>query len=315
MKFGRVHDLRLPELDLSLPPDAGFTTSLLARLPQRTTPPNVYFGCPVWGHKPYVGTIYPPGTKQPDFLKAYGQQFNTIELNSTHYGVPPVAQIEKWADAVPDHFRFCPKWPQRISHRSRVDEYIPMIDQFLESIYAFGEKLGTTFIQLPPWYTPDAVAGPTAGKRDGLQRLHRFLEALPADLQTAVEFRHENWFNDPVITNELFGMLETVGAAAVITDVAGRRDVCHMGLTTAQVFVRFTGNNLHPTDYPRATAWAERIATWLNSNFETVYFLFHQPDEEHCGEMADHFIGALNKSANLSIKPPFLYHRQQQELF
>ena len=304
MKFGRLPDQLLGQADLRLPPDPEFTTGLLSRLPKREGAPGIYFGCPVWGHKPYVGTVYPPGTKQANFLREYGKQFNTIELNSTHYGVPPVAQIEKWADAVPDHFRFCPKWPQRISHRSRIDEYLPMIDQFLESIYAFGPKLGTSFLQLPPWFG-----------NDGLPRLHRLLSSLPTDLDVAVEFRHENWFADPVVTNEAFGMLETVGMGAVIVDVAGRRDVCHMGLTCPRVLVRFTGNNLHPTDFPRATAWVERLVQWMDAGLEQVVFLFHQPDEEHCGEISHHWLTELNQRTGLGIKPPILYHKQQQELF
>lgn len=304
MKFGRVPDEQLQAIDLSLPADHPRTAELLARLPKRANKPEFFLGCPVWGHKGYVGTLYPKGTRQADFLKAYGQQFNTIELNSTHYGVPAPAQIERWAEAVPDGFRFCPKWPQRISHRSRINEYLPMIDQFLEAIYAFGPKLGMTFLQLPPWFGPD-----------GLERLHQLLAALPTDLETAVEFRHPDWLASQTVSSELFDMLETVGMAAAITDVAGRRDVCHMALTCSKLLVRFTGNNLHQTDFERATAWTERLAHWFTNNLQTVYFLLHQPDEENFGELAVHVAAQLKKQGAVTVTPPVLYHRQQQALF
>ena len=79
--------------------------------------------------------------------------------------------------------------------------------------------------------------------------------------------------------------------------------------------VRFTGNNLHPTDFPRASAWVERLVQWFDAGLESVVFLFHQPEEEHCGEISVHFLDELQKRMPLGIKPPILYHKQQQELF
>ena len=39
----------------------------------------------------------------------YAERFDTVELNTTGYRLPAEEQFERWADAVPDGFRFAPK--------------------------------------------------------------------------------------------------------------------------------------------------------------------------------------------------------------
>ena len=60
---------------------------------------------------------------------------------------------------------------------------------------------------------------------------------------------------------------------AVITDTAGRRDCVHQRLTTPFAFIRFVGNNLHPTDYSRMDDWVERIQEWFDQGLERVKVL------------------------------------------
>ncbi|GHV92714.1 hypothetical protein AGMMS50268_32170 [Spirochaetia bacterium] len=36
----------------------------------------------------WIGPVYPQGTKRRDYLPLYAEQFNTVELNYTHYGMP-----------------------------------------------------------------------------------------------------------------------------------------------------------------------------------------------------------------------------------
>ena len=60
--------------------------------------------------------------------------------------------------------------------------------------------------------------------------LQAFLERFPRHLMLAVEFRHPGWFT-PEGEAGLIPVLEASGVAAVITDVAGRRDVAHMHLS------------------------------------------------------------------------------------
>ena len=105
--------------------------------------------------KKWAGSVYPKGAKPKDFLKYYTQRFNTIELNSTHYGIPNEMTIQKWYGQAADDFKFCPKVLQRISHGSNLP--IDLIGTFCEAISGFKEKLGTCFIQLPPYFGIDRL--------------------------------------------------------------------------------------------------------------------------------------------------------------
>ena len=55
--------------------------------------------------------FYPEGTKNEDFLRFYAERFDTVELNTTGYRLPSEEQFKRWADAVPDGFRFAVKMP------------------------------------------------------------------------------------------------------------------------------------------------------------------------------------------------------------
>ena len=41
-----------------------------------------------------------------------------------------------------------------------------------------------------------------------MERLVPFFQAIPKDMKVAVEFRHTDWFNDEVVANELYDILE-----------------------------------------------------------------------------------------------------------
>ena len=73
-------------------------------------------GCPVWGCRNWSNDIYPNGTPPDDYLAWYSMAFPTVEGNSTFYGVPSKSTFEKWRDSSTELFRFCFKFPRKISH-------------------------------------------------------------------------------------------------------------------------------------------------------------------------------------------------------
>ncbi len=92
----------------------------------------------------------------------------------------------------------------------------------------------------------------------------------------------------------------------MITDVAGRRDVLHMRLTAPIAFIRFVSNGLHPKDYQRADAWAERIAAWAAKGLQELYFFVHSPDEQTSPEMMAYVIGRFNEKLGAGLRLPNL---------
>lgn len=307
MKFGKLSDIS--SVDFTLPPDASRNAPLLAGLPEREAPPLLYIGCTGWNMKEWAGRVYPAGARAKDYLQAYCRQFNTIELNTTHYRIPDSLTIEKWyRESTPD-FRFCPKVPQSISHSLGLGLGTDLIPSFCSAILGLKEKLGCCFIQMPPYFDI---------RRLGL--LEKFLKAFPRAIPLAIELRHESWFQDARNGEALFGLLERHGAFTVITDVAGRRDVLHMHLTGGTAVLRFVGNGLHPTDYSRIDSWAGRMAAWFRQGLREAFFFAHEPDNILAPELAAYFLEkAREHMPEVQTRGPKLIgedgHGQQMSLF
>lgn len=300
MHFGRLENI--DQVDFSLPPVHPGTEKILGGAKSETL--NVYVGAPVWSHPGFPGKIYPAHAKEKDFVKYYGQQFNCIELNATHYRVPDLRTVQRWAEAVPDGFKFCPKIHQDISHSENLMECIPELHAFYKIVSDFGGKLGTCFLQLPPHF-----------ESRNLRLLLEFLDNSPIN-DLALELRHESWFTDTASLNALCNYLFRNNLSLNMTDVAGRRDVLHQRLTNKTAFIRFVGNNLHPSDFVRLDAWVQRLSSWIEKGLETIYFLIHTPDKSLTPELAIYFIDRLNKANGLNVVPPkILDHRQKNTLF
>ncbi len=291
MKFGKLNDIS--GVDFTLPPDNSATHRLLQKTENPPSPLRVYVGCPAWSCKEWVGTYYPPKTKPADYLYHYSRQFNTIELNTTHYRIPTIETIRRWKAATPEGFTFCPKLPQSISHRKQFQGVKQALLQFAESVFKLEATLGITFMQLPPYFTPEEQPA-----------LEAFLADFPKEIPLAIEFRHEAWFASPERFEAMCQTLESRAISTVITDVAGRRDVLHQRLTTPTLVLRLVGNNLHATDFERAKAWVEKLATWHSMGLQTAYIFVHEPDDVHCPEFATALIEKLNARLGLRVQPP-----------
>ena len=99
MEFGKVDPETLSSINFSLPPDAAGTDNVL-KLNTSKSKTEVYVGCAKWGRKDWIGKIYPPKTKEADFLKLYATHFNCIELNATYYRTPSEVQTASWRSKV-----------------------------------------------------------------------------------------------------------------------------------------------------------------------------------------------------------------------
>ncbi|HEY4653066.1 MAG TPA: DUF72 domain-containing protein [Cyclobacteriaceae bacterium] len=293
MDFGKVDNNEFGSIDFTLPQDAEETGRILQAHKQPGKKTELYVGCAKWGRKDWIGTIYPDGTKEEDFLSLYARQFNCIELNATFYKLPSVKQVEAWRSKVGKDFKFCPKFNDKITHKKRLKDAGRYTEIFLEGVAAFGSNLGPVFLQTPPNYATK-----------NFEVLQEYLEALPAGLDLFVELRHPGWFGDDEVRRKVFALLEKHRAGAVITDAAGRRDCVHMRLTTPSAFIRFVGNSLHPTDYQRCDEWVKRIGLWVENGIERVYFLMHQQEEVYSPRLCRYFIQQSNQHGFASLPEP-----------
>ncbi|EDM34472.1 hypothetical protein PBAL39_19315 [Pedobacter sp. BAL39] len=294
MEFGKASTESINSIDFTLPPDGLQTLETLKGRPADAF--SSFVGCAKWGRKEWVNMIYPAKTKEADFLDQYVRHFNSIELNAVFYSIPGPELIRKWKEkAEANHtqdFVFCPKFSRTISHIKRLKDAEEATDLFLSSIYEFGKYLGPCFLQMGDNFGPK-----------NMEVLEKFLTYLPIDLDVFVEVRHEGWFADPKVRQELFAMLSRLKKGAVITDASARRDCVHMELPTSQAFIRFVGNgsDFQASDEARIDEWVQRLKLWKAQGLEKLYFFLHQHDEKDTPYIADYTIRAFNEHLGTAI--------------
>lgn len=286
MKFGKVEN---PELvDFTLPKTPKETIDLLNKV-DKTDNFEVYVGCAKW-NKQDLKNFYPPKTK--DELSYYSTQFNSIELNATYYRSPAKELVETWANKTPKDFKFFPKIPQSISHYGRLQNVTDKLNQYLDAVALFEEKLGMIFLQMHENFAPK-----------DFEKLENFIQNFPKGYPLAVELRHEEWFSNEENFNRLVSLLEKHHISNIIVDTAGRRDMVHMRLTSGEAFVRFVGANI-PSDYERLDEWIETIKLWKTEGLQKLYFFIHQNLELESPMLAKYFIKKMNDDLDLDIRGP-----------
>lgn len=299
MKFGKVENI--DDIDFSLPVNHSSCNNWS---PQKSrSKANFYIGSTAWTSKEWKGKYYPEKTKSADFLLEYGRQFNSIELNTTHYRIPKQEHIEKWKEQTPDDFKFCPKVLQLISHSRDLGLGNNRIKEFCVAVSLFDEKLGMCFIQLPPYFGIDR-----------LDILEKFLQSFPDEISLAVELRHHSFYDSEANLDKTAALLTKYKRTFLITDVAGRRDILHMSLSSTTTMIRFVGNDLHQTDYSRIDEWVDKLNSWIDHGLERVYFFPHEPSNIKSPEISEYLSDQIKKNDNFIVRGPKLL-AQQKSLF
>lgn len=163
---------------------------------------RVRFGTQGWNYPAWVGPFYPEGTRPADFLRTFARAFDTVEIDSTFYAIPPASTVRSWGARVPAHFVFSCKLPQEITHERRFHGCGDLLLAFTERMRELGPRLGPILIQCAPDFAP----------QDG-RAFADFLTHLPADLRFAVEFRHQGWVRKRVLE-----LLRTHRVALALSD-------------------------------------------------------------------------------------------------
>jgi uncharacterized protein YecE (DUF72 family) len=268
---------------------------------------HFYLGCAVWAYKGWVGDFYPRGSHSNELLQLYSDRLMAVEVNSTFYVIPDRQTIERWAKDTPAEFRFCPKFPKHFTHNGLLLPHIEQAFQFLDLVSGFGDRLGVSFIQLPPSYSPANFAD-----------LENFLKALPTkDYQIALEVRHIDWFKE-VHSDRLNAVLQNLGIGRVLMDSRPIYDLTADEIDLAlSVAVQQQSRKPHLPLQPVVTApfsivrfishperdlnirfweeWLIYVRDWL-ANGTQIYFFMHCPVEERSPHNARYFQEMLEKA-------------------
>ncbi len=239
---------------------------------QRSNPAHVArrgtlrLGAQGWNYGAWVGPFYPHGTRPVSFLRSYARAFDTVEVDSTFYAIPPSSTVRGWVARTPSTFTFALKLPREITHDRRFQHVQDVFNEFVDRARELGERLGPILIQCGPDFSPLE-----------LPALRSFLEHLPRDLHFAIEFRQRAWIRDDVLA-----LLRAHNVALALSD--GRwipRDVLHRLCETPTAdfaYLRFMGPDRNIIDYSHLQvdrsaeldAWAAMIPI-LQGQVREVY--------------------------------------------
>jgi uncharacterized protein YecE (DUF72 family) len=120
-------------------------------------------------------------------LERYAAVFKGVEINSTFYRHHQTKTFERWAAAVPDHFRFAVKMSREITHMARLRNIDTLFNTFLDEVSALDGRLGPLLCQLPPSLTFDAGDAEKA-----FAAMRRVFKGT-----LVIEPRHKSWASQP----------------------------------------------------------------------------------------------------------------------
>ncbi|AJO76824.1 MULTISPECIES: DUF72 domain-containing protein [Pseudomonas] len=256
-----------------------------------------YLGCPSWSENAWREYLYPESARPTDFLGLYCQVFNAVEGNTTFYARPAPATVERWAQTMPEHFRFTAKFPGDISHGGDLREQLDAAESFLQLLSPLGERVSPLWLQLPATFTPQRLA-----------ELAGFIDALERPL--AVEVRHRDFFAKGEAERMLNRLLLDRGVERICLDpralfscTSTEPSVLHAQSKKPKVpprpaaftqfpQVRFIGHPQLEANDPFLVPWLDKVAGWIEEG-RTPYVFLHTADNRLAAELARRFHARL----------------------
>jgi uncharacterized protein YecE (DUF72 family) len=142
-----------------------------------------------WSYKDWEGTVYPPHGSKFDHLAYLASFFDTIEINSAFYRIPPPTHSKSWVRRVESNpnFKFTTKVFRGFTHddASLADADVAAFRNYLDPL-ADANRLGAVLLQYP-WSFKNSDES-----RDKLAALFNAFDGYPL----ALEVRHSTFQNE-----------------------------------------------------------------------------------------------------------------------
>ncbi|WP_375737586.1 DUF72 domain-containing protein [Pseudomonas boanensis] len=259
-----------------------------------------FLGCPSWNEPAWRGTFYPADLRPAETLGHYSQVFNAVEGNTTFYARPSAETLQRWAQTMPEGFRFCAKLPRDISHEGDLREQFVATETFLKLLAPLGKRVAPLWLQLP------ATFGPAR-----LVELAAWLDEF-GDLPIAVEVRNQAFFDKGDAERALNRLLHERAVERICLDSRALFSCQsqHSAVRHAQskkpripvrpaAFssspqVRFIGGPDLDTNQPFLEPWLDKVAAWIEQGLTPCMFL-HTPDNHLAAAQALRFHEGLSQ--------------------
>jgi uncharacterized protein YecE (DUF72 family) len=173
-------------------------------------------------------------------LERYAARFRGVEINSSFHRPHRASTWTRWAESVPDDFRFAVKIPKTITHQKKLVDCAEPVQAFLGDVAPLGARLAIMLVQLPPSLAFDR----------GLAATFFADLARSAHCRIACEPRHPSWF-----APEAEALLDRLEIARVAADPARVPDAAVPGGWRGLAYWRLHGS---PVMY-RSPYGAERL--------------------------------------------------------
>ncbi|MEN6521685.1 MAG: DUF72 domain-containing protein [Armatimonadota bacterium] len=217
---------------------------------------RIYCGTSGWNYKHWKGIYYPEALPQSRWLRYYGSDFDTVEINNSFYRLPERQTFQVWYDQAPSGFTFAVKASRYLTHMKKLTEPAEPLERMLSRSSALAEKHGPILYQLPP------------GWRANQERLESFLEVLPANMRHVFEFRDSSWQSEQV-----FDLLRRYKMGYCIMSAPDLP--CHIISTADYSYIRMHSGGYETEGWytdDRLDWWSGHIHRLLDNGDVYVYF-------------------------------------------
>jgi uncharacterized protein YecE (DUF72 family) len=167
-------------------------------------PERIRIGCSGWVYPHWRGVFYPQKLAKTSWFNFYAEHFDTVEINNSFYRLPKPETFDAWRLQAPRAFSYAVKANRFLTQAKKLKDCEEPLERMMAPFRRLQFALGPILYQLPPRF------------RVNLERLERFLELIPKDVNNVFEFRDNSWFIDDVFT-----LLERHGASFCVHDMPG----------------------------------------------------------------------------------------------
>ncbi|MCX8033391.1 MAG: DUF72 domain-containing protein [Thermoleophilia bacterium] len=284
-----------------------------------------------WTDPTMVRAWYPVGVKSAaDRLRYYAAHFDTVEVDSTFYGLPNRYTAQLWADRTPPGFVFHVKafgmltrhgvrpeqlpaalrdaYELELDRQGRIvhppeelrEEVFRLFGAALEPLRAVN-KLGVILLQFPPYFVAN---------ESNQTYLAQAVELLAPD-PVAVEFRHISWVSAENLDKTL-DLLRSLNAAFVCVDeprISAPNILPPLTAVTSDIaYVRFHGRNAATWNIRGGSAaerfkylyqedelreWVEPVRS-LSQEAATTYLMFNNCYADYAPRNAKQMLSLLD---------------------
>ena len=184
-----------------------------------------------WKYDSWKGLVYDPDRRYraDDYLADYARHFGTVEVDQWFWSLFPAGAklpdpevVRRYADSVPEDFRFTLKAPNAItlthfyakgtkgSAREPNPHFlsVDLLNRFLDALEPIRGKLGPVMFQFEYLNRQKMPSLPVF-----LERLEAFFQKAPAGFQYAIETRNPNYLKPGFV-----GFLREKGLGFVLLD-------------------------------------------------------------------------------------------------